>query len=229
MQEELVLLPILFDSAERASVVVGSLTDTGWSCDGDALYANADDRLCIAPFTDLPASEAASTSGAADLTVVARFRCRGNSGKDAALAITAESRDVLASGLPIYSFRLVHPGQPLSLPPCGEFLLVRRYRAEAQPAPERVAEKACAVCGMPLGIAPVAACSCGTWYHAEDCLPAGEAGEAGEPDDEPLRCFTKSRTCITCKREKSWEARLLPDPAELGFGVAGAALPEGVV
>lgn len=218
MSDELVLQPILARTfhhrggtpgpgpdAQGRALVLGSLTDAGWSAVGDSLAASSAGTLAIAP-----------ASGCAAASVIARFRCHGSSGKDAALILVPASRGVFASGRPVLGLKVLRPGTAISLPTCGEFLLVRRHRASPCPVPPRLAEKACGVCGMPLKLSLVAACSCGTWYHSEGGV-AVDPTLAPDEEKKLLCCFTNTRICLNCKREKTFEPVLLPEPESLGF------------
>lgn len=211
MSDQLVLLPVLNVEGGAERLVLAEVGAAGPGGRAAVLRCSPDGSL------EVSAQHETDCRG----TLLARFRSFSTNERRSALLLIPVVEGILAQGRRVLSLKVVCPGEALSFPVAGDHLLVRSYRPVPVPAPARVAERACGVCGMPLKLAPVAACACGTFYHAEGVsgsTPGPRSGTDEAEDDEPLRCFTESRYCIMCQREKTFDEILLPHPAPLGFG-----------
>ena len=202
MTDEAVLLPVIpaANASWSDSTAVFTLATRGGPRLTKVLSAR-DGHLVVRDVAAPPAK---------DLHPIAHLRPIDGESRDFAVALVPADRELRVSGQPILGVKVLHPGDVLSTPH-GDYLVTRRFRSSVGPAPEELAEKACGVCGMPLRLATIARCSCGCGYHEEP----SSADASG--DSDRLSCFSDTRFCLACQRQKTLDEQFLPSPEELGF------------
>jgi len=198
MSNELVLVRIraTTETAPEDPLILGTLVDATWVDGGTALLASHGEDLEVIYTAEAPA----------DRRQVARLKCLGSTGAEAAAALVPHGIGVLVDGQRGVGLRHLRPGNVLSIAD-AEYLLARRYQASPHPVPEALASCECPVCGLRLDEAPVASCQCGVRFHAAE--PTSKTS---------LSCFTETPTCFQCQRPKTFEPTLLPEPRALGLG-----------
>jgi hypothetical protein len=112
---------------------------------------------------------------------------------------------VMHNGIRPLSLTIVEPGDVLAFEN-QRWLTSELWRPSPAPAPEKIAEKECSVCGGALKLAPVIQCPCGRSYHLE---------HPETPDDpQSLNCYLSAGMCGLCERKPSLDPQFLPVPPE---------------
>lgn len=119
-----------------------------------------------------------------------------------------ERKSLAINGVPPLPLAALEPGDLLSVGPAW-WLVTSPWAAEPQPAPEELSQRPCPVCGGALGLAPVAQCTCGRYYHLES---------PGAEGDDVLNCFL-SGPCGLCNRQPTLDEILWPEPPAKLFDI----------
>ncbi len=115
------------------------------------------------------------------------------------------SMHVMHNGIRPLPLAIIEPGHVIAFED-QSWLITELWRPVPMPAPERIADKECSVCGGAMKLANVIQCPCGRYYHLEN----------PETPDDPnaLNCYLSAGMCGLCERKPSLEPQFLPVPPE---------------
>jgi hypothetical protein len=131
------------------------------------------------------------------------YRESGNSNPTWLLA--PHSVQVMHNGIRPLPLAIIEPGHVIAFEDQA-WLVTELWRPMPAPAPEKIAEKECSVCGGAMKLANVIQCPCGRYYHLE---------HPESPDDpNALNCYLTSGMCGLCERKPSLDPQFLPVPPE---------------
>ncbi len=130
---------------------------------------------------------------------------RESAGANPQWLLTPLSEELLHNGIRPLPLAIIEPGEVLAFE--GQcWLTSELWQPTPAPAPEKIAEKECPVCGGALKLAPVIQCPCGRYYHLE---------HPETPDDpQALNCYLTAGMCGLCERKPSLDPQFLPLPPE---------------
>jgi hypothetical protein len=112
---------------------------------------------------------------------------------------------IMHNGIRPLPLAIIEPGDVIAFED-QTWLITELWRSTPGPAPEKIAEKECSVCGGAMKLANVLQCPCGRYYHLE---------HPETPDDPTaLNCYLTSGMCGLCGRKPSLEPQFLPVPPE---------------
>ena len=115
------------------------------------------------------------------------------------------SIQVMHNGIRPLPLAIIEPGHVIAFED-QTWLITELWRPVPMPAPEKIADKECSVCGGAMKLANVIQCPCGRYYHLE---------HPETPDDpNALNCYLSAGMCGLCERKPSLEPQFLPVPPE---------------
>ena len=136
---------------------------------------------------------------------VANFLYRDAANGNSQWFLSAMSSRLMHNGVRPLPLAIVEPGDLLAVDD-RRWLVTELWQPVPAPAPERIAEKECSVCGGRLKLAPVIQCPCGRYYHLEHPESPG--------DPQALNCYLTAGMCGLCERKPSLTPQFLPPPPE---------------
>jgi hypothetical protein len=135
--------------------------------------------------------------------------CQVRRRQSGVLAMIVQRHDILVNGRPALPLSILSARDAVVVGPGVHAYVTERYKPYIGAPTGPLTGKPCPFCRIPFTPeTQVVTCRCGAAYHYEVVSPPGPDGE-----QEPLRCVTRIRQCLSCQRELSLEEHLEWDPS----------------